>query len=273
MIHTPVQDLDDSRLDPYRNLKTARLHRRAGLFVAEGEKVVERLLASDYDVISILVSDRREQAITHLLRPGIDLIVIPDSLATRLVGFKFHRGVMACGRRKSPPDISFFARSRLLVGCSRVDDPENLGSIVRLCAVFGVEGLVLGPGCADPFSRRVLRVSMGNVFRLPLRESQNLSGDLARLKQEFGFQLFATVADPAAEALGTVHRPRRTVLLFGNEAHGLEPDLIALCHRRITIPMASGTDSLNVALAAGILLYHFRRGDACSLPGRGHDFL
>ncbi len=273
MTRTPVQDLGDSRLDPYRNLKTARLHRRAGLFVAEGEKVVERLLASDYDVISILVSDRRESAVSPILRTEIDLIVIPDSLATRLVGFKFHRGVMACGRRKSPPDITLFARSQLLAGCSRVDDPENLGSIVRLCAVFGVEGVILGPGCADPFSRRVLRVSMGNVFRLPLRESQDLSGDLERLKKEFGFELLATVTDPTAEALGSVCRPQRAVILFGNEAHGLEPDLIELSNRRITIPMESGTDSLNVAAAAGILLYHFRRGDTRSLPGKGHDFL
>ncbi len=264
MTRIPVQDLDDARLNPYRNLKTARLHRRAGLFVAEGDKVVERLLASDYDVVSVLASDRREASISPMLRPGIDLIVIPDRLATELVGFKFHGGVMACGRRKHRLDIALLAQSHFLVGCSRVDDPENLGSIIRLCAVFGVEGLILGPGCADPFSRRVLRVSMGNVFRLPLRESRDLSGDLARMKQGFGFQLLATVADPDAAPLRTMPRPQRAVVLFGNEAHGLESDLIALCDRRVTIPMESGTDSLNVALAAGILLYHFHRGDTRS---------
>ncbi|NWG13848.1 MAG: RNA methyltransferase [Acidobacteria bacterium] len=258
MMRITVQDLHDERLDPYRNLKTARLNRRAGLFVAEGEKVVQRLLASDYEVISVLVSDRREADIYPALRPGTDLMVIQDRLATQLVGFKFHGGVMACGRRKPQPDIASLMCSRFLVGCSRVDDPENLGSIIRLCAVFGVEGLFVGRGCADPFSRRVLRVSMGNGFRLPVRESRDLRDDLTRLKQDFGFQLLASVTDPDADPLGTVRRPPRTVILFGNEAHGLEPDLIALCDRRVTVPMKSGTDSLNVAVAAGILLYHFR---------------
>ena len=273
-MNEPIKAAEDPRLDPYRSLKTATLQRKAGLFIAEGDKVVERLLESDFEVISILVSERRADAFRYLADSGIELLAVTDRLASQLVGFKFHAGVMACGRRKPSPGLAELASSsRLLVGCSRVDDPDNLGSIIRLCAVFGIDGLALGPGCADPFSRRVLRVSMGNGFRLPIAESANLAADLRRIKAEFEFQAIATVADERAEPLKAAPQLQRAIILFGNEAHGLDPALIALSDRCLTIPMRSGTDSLNVAVAAGIILYELsrnrgleRRSSACCKP-------
>jgi tRNA G18 (ribose-2'-O)-methylase SpoU len=271
-MNEPIKAAEDPRLDPYRSLKTATLQRKAGLFIAEGDKVVERLLESDFEVISILVSERRAAAFRHLADSGIELLAVTDRLASQLVGFKFHAGVMACGRRKPSPGLADLASSsRLLVGCSRVDDPENLGSIIRLCAVFGIDGLVLGPGCADPFSRRVLRVSMGNAFRLPIAECRDLATDLQRLKSDFGFQVIATVADERAEPIESAPQLSRAIILFGNEAHGLEPDLIALSDRRLTIPMRSGTDSLNVAVAAGITLYELDRHGTRRIGISGHN--
>ena len=257
-----IHDIDDPRLDPYRSLKTAKLHRKDGLFIAEGDKVVERLLASDYEVVSVLVSEQRSAQYGRLSRSDLIMLVVKDKLASQLVGFKFHAGVMACGRRRPQPGLERLASGRLLVGCEQVDDPENLGSIVRLSAVFGVEGLILGPGCPDPFSRRVLRVSMGNGFRMHIRECRDLSADLSCLRSDFGFQLIATVAGENAEPLDAASRPDRAIILFGNEAHGLGPGLIQACDRRITIPMLSGADSLNVAVAAGIILYQFREAAA-----------
>jgi len=257
MSKTVVDRLEDRRLDPYRSLKTASLHRRAGLFIAEGDKVVERLLVSDFEVVSVLVSERRVSSLGNLERPGLEVLIIPERLATELVGFKFHAGTMACGRRKPPPDLTTLATAALVVGCASVDDPENLGSIIRHCAAFGVGGLVLGPGCADPYSRRVIRVSMGNGFRLPILEASDLMSDLLRLKNEHGFQLIATVLDQEAEPVRGAIVPDRAVILFGNEAHGLEPGLVEICDRRLTIPMHSAADSLNVAVAAALILHEF----------------
>jgi tRNA G18 (ribose-2'-O)-methylase SpoU len=252
-----VDTLDDRRLDPYRSLKTASLHRRAGLFIAEGDKVVERLLASDFEVVSVLVSERRFSSFGQLERPGLEVLIIPDRLATELVGFKFHAGTMACGRRKPGPDLTALAAAAILVGCARIDDPENLGSIIRHCAAFGVGGLILGPGCADPFSRRVIRVSMGNGFRLPILETGDLAADLLQLKLAHAFQLIATVLEQQAEPVRGAAVPDRAVILFGNEAHGLEPGLVKICDRRVTIPMHSSADSLNVAVAAALILHEF----------------
>jgi tRNA G18 (ribose-2'-O)-methylase SpoU len=258
---TVVDRLDGRRLDPYRSLKTATLHRRAGLFIAEGDKVIERLLASDFEVLSVLVSERLVPALGPFENRNLEVLVIPDSLATELVGFKFHAGMMACGRRKSSPDLATLAPSSILVACASVDDPENLGSITRHCAAFGVGGLILGPGCADPFSRRVIRVSMGNVFRLPIVETSDLTEDLLRLKNDHGFQLIATVLDRDAEPVRGATVPERAVILFGNEAHGLDPELVAICNRRVTIPMHSAADSLNVAVAAALILYELGFGN------------
>ena len=253
-----VSGLEDPRLDPYRSLKTARLQRRAGLFIAEGDKVVERLLASDFEVVSVLVSERRVASLEPFAEPGFDVLTIPDKLATELVGFKFHAGMMACGRRKPAQELGALAEVQTLVACSRVDDPENLGSIIRHCGAFGIGGLLLGPGCADPFSRRVIRVSMGNGFCLPIRESSDLSSELTRLRTEHGFRLIATVLGPDAEPLHGATVSGHAVILFGNEAHGLEPGLVDICDRRVTIPMHSPADSLNVAVAAAIVLYELR---------------
>jgi len=252
-----VDRLEDRRLDPYRSLKTATLNRRAGLFIAEGDKVVERLLASDFEVMSVLVSERRVSLLDQFERPGLEVLIIPDKLATELVGFKFHAGTMACGRRKSPPDLAALAPASILVGCASVDDPENLGSIIRHCAAFGVGGLILGPGCADPFSRRVIRVSMGNGFRMPIRETNDLAGDLLRLKNGHGFQLIATVVGRDAERVRGAAVSGRAVVLFGNEAHGLDPGVVDICDRRVTIPMHSAADSLNVAVATALILHEF----------------
>jgi tRNA G18 (ribose-2'-O)-methylase SpoU len=261
-----IDDLNDPRVQPYRQLKASNLMRHGELFVAEGTKLVERLLASDYETASVLISARREPVWGPKVPPEIPLYVIPQELGAQLVGFNFHVGVVACGKRRPSPTLDeVLPRSKsawTLVICPNCDNPENLGAIIRISRGMGVDALLLGKGCCDPFSRRVLRVSMGAAFRLPIVESRDLASDLHRLRHEFGVELLATVLDPAAEPLHRVSRSDRTGLLFGNEHAGLGPAWIQCCDRRVTIPMAEGTDSLNVAVAAGIFLYHFTRESA-----------
>jgi tRNA G18 (ribose-2'-O)-methylase SpoU len=116
----------------------------------------------------------------------------------------------------------------------------------------------LGPRCCDPFYRMSIRVSMGTVFSIPVLRSENLISDLTKLKGH-RYELVATVLDKDAESLDHATRSDRLAILFGNEATGLTAADIAACDRRVTLPMQRGTDSLNVAIAAGIFLYHFTR--------------
>jgi tRNA G18 (ribose-2'-O)-methylase SpoU len=143
--------------------------------------------------------------------------------------------------------------------CPRLDNPENLGALARLADVFGVQAIVVGPRCPDPFSRRVLRVSMGTVLRLPVIASPAPENDLARLGSTWGFTTVATTTDPDAEPLHNFQRPARLALVFGRESAGLDAASLASCDRRLTIAMRPGAESLNVAMAAGIILYHVSR--------------
>jgi tRNA G18 (ribose-2'-O)-methylase SpoU len=178
------------------------------------------------------------------------------------VGYRFHLGVVAAAERRAWTDIESTCRMQrernggvTLVVCPAVNDPENLGAIARIADVFGVDGILAGPGCPDPLSRRVLRVSMGAVLRLPVWVDEQPELLLDRLHDEIGLQAAAAVTDPDATPIARFERPPSLALVLGNEAQGLSAPWIARCHHRVTIPMRPNADSLNVAVATGILLY------------------
>ena len=287
----PVTSAADPRIEPYRDMKDRELARRGGLFVAEGEHVVRRLLASDFPVHSLLLSDRRAGAIAPLASPQTPVYVAPEALMHGILGFKFHSGVIACGVRKPVPQLeqvlgppligaadgaaarfsaddeprlnnNMQTRAMTLLICPDIINTQNMGAIIRIAAAFGVTALILGERCCDPFWRQAVRVSMGAAFTVPMVRSADLALDLRRLRQLWGVELIATVLDDGAEHLDQARRPAapkpdRIGLLLGSEAHGLDSVATAACDRRVTIPMKLGTDSLNVAVAAGIFLYHF----------------
>ncbi len=261
----PVASLDDPRVQPYRNLKASNLMRHGELFIAEGTKVVERLFHSDFETASVLLSEKREAEWLPRIAPEIPVYIVPEAVGSQLVGFNFHVGVVACGRRRPNPRFEEVfpgnADRLTVVVCPNCDNPENLGAIIRISRGFGVDLVLLGKGCCDPYSRRVLRVSMGTAFRQPVIESSDLPADLLRLKREWGFQFVATVLNPDVPPLDEAQRSSRWGILLGNEATGLSSETIALCDQSVTIPMADGADSLNVAVAAGIFLHHFTRSD------------
>lgn len=266
MVKIPISSLDDPRIEPYRDLKDRKSQRRTGRFIVEGKWLTERLLESDYLAESILVADGHTHHIPAL--PEVPIYVLPRRQLDRLVGFQFHRGILACGRRKPPLSLGALmppsAAPALIVVCAAVADLENLGGILRNCAAFGVDGVVLGPHCADPLARRTVRVSMGSVLKLKIYHSQILAQDLAQLWAEHRIRAIAAVIDDAALPLSEFTPKRRSALVFGNEGHGIDPRVLGQCGQKLTIPMSLGTDSLNVAVASGIILCHFRD----RLPGR-----
>ncbi len=263
MPRVPITDLDDPRIAIYRNLKATNRTRSSREFVIEGEKLLDRLLASAFPVASVLAGSRQAARVEARLPPDVPLYEVPHELLDLLVGFNFHQGVLAAGIRCSGPGVDAVAaglgpRATLIV-CPRLDNPENLGALIRLGDVFGVDALLLGPRCPDPLSRRVLRVSMGMALQLRVIASESLERDVVHLGTKWGFTRVATTTDSAAEPLDAFRRPDRLALVFGSEAAGLDPEWASRCDRRLTIPMRSGAESLNVAVAAGIILYQVTR--------------
>lgn len=257
-----IETLADNRLDPFRELKHRDRHVR-GPLIAEGEKLVRRLIDSPQRLRSVLCTAGFVESLRGQIADDVPIYVAPVPMISELIGFKFHRGILACGERPQsqseqalPAIVGTSARS-LLVACPEIRDPDNLGTIIRTAAAFGASAMLVGTDGTDPFSRRVLRTSMGTVFRLPIVETNDWPRTLAIL-HDLEFESLATVLDASAVPLTSVSASRRRAVFFGNEDQGLADSLVALCQRRITMHMAPGVDSLNVAVAAGIVLHQLR---------------
>ncbi|MCY2965669.1 MAG: RNA methyltransferase, partial [Planctomycetota bacterium] len=176
-------------------------------------------------------------------------------IISELIGYQFHRGVLACGR--VPPAATLdelcegipAGEAALVVACPDLRDPTNLGTIIRTAAGFGARFLIAGQTGVSPWSRRVLRTSMGSVLTLPIVQTEDWIEALHRL-HESGFESVATVLAEDAEPLRKARFPLRRAIFLGNEDAGLPVDVASACRRRVTLPMAAGVDSLNVAVAA-----------------------
>ena len=249
-----ITSLDDPRVAPYRNLRERTL-RGENLFIAEAALVVRRLIESDYQVQSILATEEHAAGLKPLVDDRVPIYVAERSLMAEIVGFPFHRGALAVGRRHESPTIDAVMQrldAKLqwtLVVCPEATQAENLGMVFRTAAAFGVDAVVIGPKSCDPFCRRALRTSMGNVLRVPFVRSSDLAADQRTLRERYGVQLAATVVD----------WPERVGLMLGNEFAGLTDEWLDLCDHKITIPMAAGTDSLNLGVAAGVFVYERMR--------------
>lgn len=264
-----IDSMDDPRLGPYRHLKRTNDTRRAGLFVVEGDKLVERLLASRFRVQSLLFGRRHWQRISLALHCQAPVYLVDDKQIEELVGFNFHRGALACAYRAElggrwaylqaldAACVPAARRPVVVVVCPGVHDPENLGSLVRSSVALGATAMLVGEQSADPLSRRVLRVSMGASLSLPIWRTNNVEHALAEMRERWNFERLAAVPDSRAETLPAIAARPRIALVLGSEGPGLDPRWRAACDHAVRIPMQAGTDSLNVAVAGGILLYHF----------------
>ncbi len=260
----PLEDLSDPRLDPFRQLKFIRREQAAKFFIAEGMLLLERLIASDFEIHSVVVIERLLPHVLPIVPSICQLYVIPDAGINTLVGFDFHRGVLACGVRRKPillEEALAGEEPLTVLVLPQVQDPENLGSLLRLSAAFGVAGIVTGGGCPDPFSRRVLRVSMGGALRIPVWQVDDCVTFLGHSAANYNLKSVASVLAADATPLRQFRWPNRTALVLGREDQGLPTHIVQLCGAKITIPMHPGTDSLNVAVAAGIMLHAITNGE------------
>ncbi|WP_232661794.1 TrmH family RNA methyltransferase [Pseudonocardia sp. TRM90224] len=259
---TTIDDPADPLVDDYRDLTAAdrRPDRPGGrgLVIAEGVVVVRRLIDSPFPVRSVLGVPRRLADLADDLAP-LDVPAFAldaDTMAT-VVGFHLNRGVLAVADRAVQPAAAELARTAgTLAVLEGVNDHENLGSVFRNAAALGVDGVLLGPRCADPLYRRSVRVSMGHVLRVPFAE---LPGEWpASLDVLRAAGLRVAALTPAADAVPIGRAGldgQRVALLLGAEGPGLTAEALAAADLRVRIPMASGVDSLNVATAAAVAFH------------------
>jgi len=260
----PITELDDPRLDPYRDLKHADVSRRGQNFIAEGHLVVSRLFASDYETSSVLAEPNRLAILKDVIDSQTPVYVVERDLIGQVAGFDFHRGVLASGRRKPLLTMEQLAQSCLpyatALSAISLTDAENVGSLIRTASALGIGDFVINRQSIDPLCRRVLRVSMGTALKMRFYdlsepevwfEQNGVTGD---------WQTIAMTLSDDSVPLELVPRDERPkMIVMGNEVDGLPPSIQRVCHIRANIPMAAGVDSLNVAVAGGIALYELTR--------------
>lgn len=258
---TRIEDPDDPRFRQFRLNErglASRADKRddagAGMFLAEGDLVVQRAIESGCRPVAALVDvERVPDVALHL-----DCPVYGGGERVRQVvsGLGVPSAIITLFRRPPRPSVADLATSaRRLVVVEAVDNPSNIGSIIRNAAAFGWDGLVLDHTSADPLARRSLRVAMGTVFALPHARTTTLADDLRSLVD---FELYAMTPSPDAMALDQVRPGPRVAILIGSERAGLSADLLELA-RPVRIPMADDVDSLNAAAATAVACYALRR--------------
>ena len=259
----PVTDPADERLQPFRwrdrqlASRTERLETvGAGLFVAEGDLVVERALASACTPRALLCDEAMADSFDARLR-GVDIFCAPEDLRRDVTGLGVPLRAMGLFVRPplASPDELLAANPRIVVA-EAVDNPTNLGSIVRSAVALGWNGLLLSRGSTDPLARRALRVSMGTGLSLPFARTD---GDQCPvdLLHRHGFRTVALTPDASARDLRTVavDAHEKVAVLLGSERDGLRNDTLGAASERVRIPMHHDIDSLNVGVAAAVALY------------------
>ena len=223
------------------------------------------LASSPHRAESLLLSEAKVGAMGSLF-PDATLYIAARPVLDAVVGFAFHRGVLALARRAPQPTLAeLLGRESAgpgavpgLVVAERVSSYDNLGSMVRSMSALAPPGtgLLLSPGCCDPLYRKTLRVSMGHALHVPCVTMLEYPGDLARLRGA-GFVTVALTPDPCAQDIASLSIPSglRVALLLGAEGPGLDQDTMDRADHRVRIPMRGGVDSLNVAVAAAIAMH------------------
>jgi tRNA G18 (ribose-2'-O)-methylase SpoU len=260
-----VTSLDLPALAPFRTLRRPEEHLKAGIFVAEGGPVVERLLLSGLPALSFLLTPQWLEK----LRPRLEahageaaLYIAEKDLLEGIVGVRLHQGVMAIGRIPAPRLVSEVIeaarRPRLVVALDGITNPENLGSIARSCAAFEVSALLVGETGASPWLRRAVRTSMGAILKLPVCHVTDLAAAVASLRTDHGLRVLATSPVGAASLYDTDLRGD-CCLVLGHEGYGVRPTVLEACDGSVGIAMPEGVDSLNVGAAAAVVVYEASR--------------
>lgn len=249
---------DDPRLADYLDLRDAAARRRIEgdeFFIAEGAVAIDRLIMSGHRVRSVVVSERKYERLRDLLDPlAAPTYIVDRDVLHDIVGFDLHRGAIAAADRRPHPSLDdLAASSRRLAIVEGLNDPENLGAIARSARALGIDGFVLDPTTLDPYTRRTVRVSMGEILFLPVHRTTTRTwpGTLDRLR-DAGFETWAMTPASDSADIWTLAPPDRLALVFGAEGPGLSLPTLATASRRVRLPIRDDVDSLNVAAAAAV---------------------
>ena len=246
-----IDDPLDPRLADYRGLRE-RGKESDEFFIVEGLTTIERLLTSTYPVRSVLLTPSTHARLGPQLGE-VTVYVMPEDAMSSVAGVNLHRGAVASATRLPSPSLdSVIPNAQRIVMLEGINDHENLGAIARTARGLGADALVLDPTCADPFYRRSVRVSMGELLHLPVVRCTSLTTAFDDLVSS-GFEIWALTPASNAVDINTLATPPKWAVVVGAEGLGLSAATLAAC-TNVRIPMRNGVDSLNVGHAVAVAL-------------------
>ncbi len=233
-----------------RRLGTDRAFRREqGEYLCDGVKLLGEALSAGAEITDVLWEQGRERNVV----PGAAAFCVPAELLRYVSPLENSPGPLFSVRMR--PRVPAEKPERVLV-LENMQDPGNVGTVLRTAAALGVETVLLTGECADPYNPKAVRASMGAVFRQPFRETE--TGELAALLEKWGLPLYGAALRPDARDIRALSL-RRCAVAVGNEGRGLTEEMLSLCRETLIIPMAPESESLNAATAAAVIMWEMTR--------------
>ncbi|WP_369902339.1 TrmH family RNA methyltransferase [Bacillus manliponensis] len=245
-----IDSVKNPRVKQWKKLQTKKERDKAGLFFVEGFHLVEEALKAKI-ATEIIVSDETDLPKDWEVN-DVELYIVPEAIVKVLAETETTQGVFAvCEKQEQDVELTD-GKILLLDG---IQDPGNLGTIIRTADAAGIDAVVLGEGSVDAYNSKVLRSTQGSIFHLPVVKG-NLEEWIDRL-QENNVPVYGTALENGVP-YGEVTPSRSFALIVGNEGNGVRKELLAKCNQNLYIPIYGGAESLNVAVAAGILTYYLQ---------------
>lgn len=254
-----ITSSQNSVIKEVKSLKQRKNREELGLFFIEGLRMAEEAIKENARIVRVLMSDRfangesAESILKWSEKTGCQTIVIPDRLFEEISDTITPQGIlMVVEARFYEVDEILKSRNYLLVADS-IQDPGNLGTIIRTADAAGFTGVIVSKGCVDVYNPKVLRSTMGSIFRVPICFAGSLTGTLEKLRLK-GISIYASHLS-AKVSCYDVNMTNNIAIIVGNEANGISDEVLPHTDMLIKIPMYGRTESLNASIAAGILMY------------------
>lgn len=263
-----ITDPTDERLRDFVGLTDVKMRRvlepEGGLYLAESEKVIRRALAAGHRPRAMLMGERwltdLADVVADAEADGVPIYTGSAEVIEGITGFNMHRGALASMHRPAVrPLAEVLDGARRVLVIEDVVDHTNVGAIFRSAAALGTDAVLVTPRCADPLYRRAIRVSMGTVFQVPWTRIEPWPAGIEDLRAA-GFTVAALALTDDAVSLDELAAdpPERLALVLGTEGDGLARRTLGRVDVTVTIPMAGGVDSLNVAAAGAVAAWELR---------------
>ncbi|MBQ7860453.1 MAG: RNA methyltransferase [Faecalibacterium sp.] len=235
---------------------SAAFRQQEGRFLAEGAKLCPEL-AKGTPLLELYVTEKALEKNPDLAQlPGEHFLIKPH-VAEKLADVGSNQGVFGVFETPAPGWDAVHPGGRYLA-LERVQDPGNVGTLIRSAAAFGFDGVILSDGCASPFSPKTLRASMGAAVRIPVVQVGGMAIAVEKMREMGILTVAAALYNSQPLSVVDTACPGGVCLVVGSEGQGLTDETVAACEKAVRIPMTDKAESLNAGIAGSVLLWHFR---------------